>query len=346
MKPFSLLAKGIGAAALLATAGAQEGFTNFIRQVQSPSGVQYDVTVASTGERQSPLSIEGGGAQFELWTVKSSPLTSYLLANTKVGAYIPLASVAIRSEDPYAAIPRTRADRPFYVDIRVSGLTVDPTAPDAAKRVKFLRHVQSYGVGGTGVNLNRSLATLHTQSYITSNTNNQPGGVLTQTYTLSAVPGTDLAKRRGEERFSIFCLADTLSPESQLASQYIQIWPVATGQISGITEGQVIRSKMPPLSVSLADLYPDSRTYAQVYKGTAQLGVAGTIVPGLGVIRNNTVPTDEVLTLANYDTVFTSDGVWTLELLTSTPFGIDRLAKVTFTLNRSIQVNGNVTTME
>jgi hypothetical protein len=346
MKANSIFIKGLAMAALLTIADAQDGFTNFIRQVQSPSGVQYDVSVAASGERQSALSVEGGGAQFELWTVKSSPLTSYLLATTKVGAYIPLASVLIRSEDSYAAIPRTRADRPFWVDVAVSGLTTDAAAPDAAKRVKFLRHVQSYGAAGTGVNINRSQATLHTQSYITTNTSNQPNGLLTQTYTLNAVPGADRSKVRGEERFSVFCLADTLSPESQLASQYIQIWPVATGQITGIVEGQVIRSKMPSLSVSLMDLYPDSRTYAQVYKGTAQLGVNGTIVPGLGVIKNNTIPTDEVLTLANYDTIFTSDGVWTMELLTSTPFGIDRLAKVTFTLNRSIQVNGNVTTME
>jgi len=346
MNPIKSIATGFSLLALVAPAGAQEGFTNFIRQVQSPSGVQYDVSVAASGERQSPLSVENGGARFELWTVKSAPLTNYLLDTKYVGAYIPLATVNIRSEDTYSTIPRTRADRPFYVDIGVSGLSLDPTSPEAARKVKFLRHVQSYGAGGTGTNIDRTQATLHTQTYITENTTNYQDGLLKQTYTLTSVPGADRSKLRGEERFSIFCLADTLSPESQLASQYIQIWPVATGQISGIIEGQVIRGKMPSLSVSLIDLYPDSRSYAQVYKGPAQLGVVGTILPGLGVIKNNTIPTDEVLTLAGYDTVFTSDGIWTLELLTSTPFGIDRLAKVTFTLNRSIQVNGTVTTME
>jgi hypothetical protein len=324
---------------LATTARGQQGFTNFIRQVQSPSGVQYDVSVAASGERAAGLAVEEGGARFELWTVKSSPLTDYLLDTKYVGAYIPLASVVIRSEDTYSSIPRTRADRPYFVDVTVSGLSNDATLPDAAKRVKFLRHTQSYN-GGTGANINRKQATLLTQTYIDTN------GTQNLTYALNSVPGPNRAKIRSEERYSIFCLADTLSPESQLASQYIQIWPVAEGQISGITEGQEIRTKMPPLSVTLIDLYPDSRTYAQVYKGAAQLGVTGTIVPGLGVIKNNTIPTDEVLTLANYDTIFTSDGVWTLELLTATPFGIDRLAKVTFTLNRSIKINGTVTTME
>lgn len=341
MKKFPSIAAGLSLLAFAATAAAQDGFTNFIRQVQSPSGVQYDVSVASTGERQSPLSVESGGARFELWTVKSSPLTNYKLDTKYVGAYIPLAGVAIRTEDTaYTSIPRTRADRPYWVDVTVSGLSSDAAAPDAAKRVKLLRHTQSYGAGGTGVNIDRTQATLLSQSYITTN------GLQTLSYALSSVPGTDRSKIRGEERYSVFCLADSLSPESQLASLYIQIWPVATGQISGITEGQVIRGKMPSLSVSLIDLYPDSRSYAQVYKGAAQLGMVGTILPGLGVIKNQTIPTDEVLTLAGYDAVFTSDGIWTLELLTSTPFGIDRLAKVTFTLNRSIQVNGTVTTME
>lgn len=337
MKTIRIIAVSLLAHASLAN--AQEGFTNFIRQVQSPSGVQYDVSVAASGERQAGLSVETGGARFELWTVKSSPLTSYLLDTKYVGAYIPLASVTIRSEDSYGPIPRTRADRPYWVDISVSGLTSDVSAPDAAKRVKFLRHTQSYGTGN-GSTIDRSQATLLNQSFISSN------GSQTLTYELSSVPGADRSKIRGEERYSIFCLADTLSPESQLASKYIQIWPVATGQISGITANQIIRSKMPALSVTLVDLYPDSRTYAQVYKGAPQLGVTGSIVPGLGVIKNTNLPTDEVLTLANYDAVFTSDGVWTLELLTSTPFGVDRLATVTFTLNRSIQVNSNLTTIE
>lgn len=324
---------------LVSAARAQEGFTNFIRQVQSPSGVQYDVSVAAAGERQAGLSVETGGARFELWTVKSTPLTNYLLDTKYVGAYIPLAGVAIRTEDPYTTIPRTRADRPYWVDVTVSGLTANVDAPDAAKRVKFLRHTQSYGTGN-GSTIDRSQATLLTQSFISSN------GTQTLTYELNSVPGANRAKVRGEERYSVFCLADTLSPESQLASRYVQIWPVANAAITGITQNQIVRSKMPPISVTLQDLYPDSRTYAQVYPGSPALGKNGTIVPGLGVIKNQTIPTDEVLTLANYDAVFTSDGVWTMEILTSTPFGVDRLAFVTFTLNRSIRVNGNVTTME
>jgi len=53
-----------------------------------------------------------------------------------------------------------------------------------------------------------------------------------------------------------------------------------------------------------------------------------------------------VLSLTNYDSIFDSDGRWTMELLTSTPFGIDRLSYVSFDLDRTIEMNGTFTTIE
>ena len=59
-------------------------------------------------------------------------------------------------------------------------------------------------------------------------------------------------------------------------------------------------------------------------------------------------PANRVLVVNNYDSVFDSDGLWTMELLTdSTPvLGTDRLAYVSFTLNRTMKVNGTFTTIE
>ena len=326
--------------ALSTLASAQTAtYTNFIRQVQLPSGVQYDASVTPTGEQLSSLEINPGGARFELWTVKSSPLTNYLLDTKYVGTYVPISTVVIRSEDPYTTIPRTRADRPFYVDYSVSGLLSGATDPVASKSVTLLRHVQSYGAGGTGVGIDRTQATLYSQA--TLNTN----GAQTLTYAVNVIPGTDRTKIRGEERFSIFSVADYQSPAAQLASQYIQVWPVADGTIAGITNGQLVRFQIPNLTLTINDIYPDARVYAQAYMGAAQLGVSGAILPGSAVIVNDTIPQNRVLTLNKYDSVFTQDGVWTIELLTSTPFGIDRLAYITFTLNRSIKINGTVTTI-
>lgn len=334
--PFCLLA----ACLFSGFQASAQSYTNFIRQVQFPSGIQRDASVDSFGEQLSSLAIDPGGARFELWTVLSSPLTSYLLSSSYVGTYIPLATVQITSEDTSSEIPRTRADRPFYVNLTLTGLLSGATDPLPSKSVKFLHHVQSYGAGGTGVGIDRTQATLLTQSSIATN------GTQNLTFSINSVPGSDRAKVRGEERFAIFSLADYQAPESQLAAQFIQIWPVADGAIAGITSNQLIRYALPQLTLTLNDLYPNSTTYAQVYKGTAVLGTAGTIVPGSALVINDSVPQSRVLTVSKYDAVFDADGIWTLELLTRTPFGLDRLAYVTFTLDRTLKSNAAITTIE
>lgn len=315
-------------------------YTNFIRQVQYPSEVQWDASVAAAGQQLSALAIDPGGARFELWTVSSSGPTSYLLESCYVGTYIPVASVAIRSEDTTSAIPRTRADRPFYVDVTVNGLLSGSGDPEPSKSVKFLRHVQSYGVAGTGVDIDRTQAILLSQSSITTN------GTQNLTFAINSVPGANRAKVRGEERYSLFSLEDYQAPESQLASRYIQIWPVADGTIAGVANNQLVRYSLPQLTLTLNDLYPFSTTYLQAYKGSAQLGVTGKIVPGSALVINDSIPQSRVLTLTNYDSVFDDDGAWTLELVTKTPFGMDRLAYVTFNLDRTLKMNATLTTIE
>ncbi len=331
--------------AIACTSGAQSqttaaGYTNFIRQVQMSSGVQWDASVAATGEGISSLPIDTGGSRFELWTVRASPLTSYLLDTRYVSAYAPAAEVVIRSEDPYQVIPRTRADRPFHVDVSVNGLLSGATDPEPSKAVKLLRHAQCYGAGGTGDNLNRSQATLLSQSMITSN------GKQTLSFALNSVPSEDRTKVCGEERFSVYSQADGSLPESQLASLYVQIWPVADGSIAGLSANERVRFKVPQLTMTLNDLYPESRTYTQVYPGEPKLGVVGTIVPGTQLVLSQTVPVSRVLVVKDYDSVFDKDGLWTMEVLTVTPFGIDRLSHVTFTIDRTIKANGMFTTIE
>jgi hypothetical protein len=344
MKTFicSIIAASFGCGSWVAAQSTS--YTNFIRQIQFPGGVAYDASVAAAGQSLSQLAIDPGGARFELWTVNSQTLQASLLDTTYVGTYVPLAEVVIRSEDTTGEIPRTRADRPFEVDITISGILSGNEAPDAAKSVNYYEHVQSYGVGGTGIGIDRTQATLLSQSSITAN------GLVKRTFTVNLVPGADRSKVRGEQRFSVFSLDDTRgtyqAPASQLASQFIQIWPVADGSISGIAQGQLIRFSLPQLTVTANDLYPNSTTYAQVYQGNPQLGVTGTIVPGSAVIVNDSVPQNRILVVDNYDAVFDADGRWTMELLTKTPFGTDRLAYVSFDLDRTIEVNGAVTTIE
>ncbi len=328
-----------------ASAAETVSYTNYIRQYQMPSTVAWDAstTVLTSGSQLSELAINPGGARFEMWTMKSSSvsgLTEYLLDSQYVGTYVPVATVVVRSEDGSSSIPRTRADRPFYVDVTVSGLLSGATDPEPSKSVKFLRHVQSYGVGGTGVGINRAQATLLTQTSVTTN------GTQNLTFLVNSVPGADRSKVRGEERFSVFSLEDYQAPESQLSSQFIQIWPVADGTISGISSNQLIRFSIPTVTLALNDLYPNSTTYAQVYPGNQQLGKTGKIIPGSGLVVNDSVPQSRTLTLSDYDKVFDSEGRWTMEIVTVTPFGTDRLAYVSFDVDRTIKLNSILTTID
>lgn len=303
-------------------------FVFFIRQVLIPAGIIWDLPVERTGETLSQLSIDPGAARFELWAVDASTSGASLLDETVVGPYLPQASVRIRSEDPYPVLPRTRADRQFHVDITVAGLISDPVAPPESKSVAVTRRVQSYGTTGTGSGLDRSQATLLSTSSIATN------GVTTHTFALNSVPGEDRAKARGEERFTVSSLPSDLIPESVIASRFIQIWPVADGGITGISQGQAIGADVPEVSLRLNDLYPSSTTFARVYKGRPPAADTATVVPGSSITIDDSVPASRVVTFGNYGSVFDSDGLWTMELVTRTPFGTDRLAQVSFTVHR------------
>ncbi|MES2980789.1 MAG: hypothetical protein V4727_00620 [Verrucomicrobiota bacterium] len=346
MKTKYLIQLGV-ISALICGVNAQvvnSNYTNFIRQVQlpdSPVRVERTVDVDPVGQTLSPLEINPNGARFELHTVQAVPFVSTLLDTRYVGSYVPLAEATIRTEDLNSATPRTRADRPFYVDLVISGLhpAADTGAPASAKEVKFYHHVQSYGENGDGTEVDRTQATLSSQVAVTVN------GTQTLTYAVTTVPGADRAKVRGEERFSIYTLDDYQAPSSQLASQTVQIWPVAHGTISGIADGETIEFSTPTLTLAINDIYPDARVYAQIYKGEKRDdGHVGTVLPGSAVAVNESVPQNRLLTVSDWDSVLTENGTWTMELLTFTPFGIDRLDWVTFNVDRTISVRATQTT--
>lgn len=335
-------------------------YLNYIRQYQTPSGVAFDASdmVAQSGSQLSPLSIQKNGARFELWTFKSSSLSGiseYLLGSSYVASYIPTGKVTISSADTTSEVPRTQVGQNFYVTIECGGLLKGATDPEASKSVTFQHHVQSYGVGGDGVTIDRTQATLFKTVAITENTATPPTAL---TYTVTSIPGADLNKIRGEERFTLRSLPDERDDYKVASliidSSYIQIWPVSDGSIQGfdsLTKDKesglpLVRYSAPQITLTLNDLYPSSTTYAQVYKGAPQLGTEGTILDGSSLIINNSVPVSQVLILSDYEAVFTDDGQWTMELLTKTPFGITRLAYVTFTLDRTMKVKGTISTIE
>ncbi len=307
----------------------------FIRQQQLQNHLTFDIPVPQDGESLSPLAPGEAGSKFELWAVRGSPPAAYLLDTAVVSPYLPGATVTIRSEDPYPVLPRTRADRPFHVDVAVQGIDNTAEAPNSLKGVTLHRHVQSYGPGGTGAQVDRDQATLLSETAITTD------GEQTLSFAVSGIPGGGNQDARGEERFSLVSQAGYELPVPLLiSSRSIQVWPVAGGSISGLAPGQTIGPAVPEITFQLSDLYPSSTTFAQVYRGSPQSGITGTILPGSSITVDDSVPANRSLVLGNYGSVFDSDGLWTLEILTQTPFGTDRIAHVSFS------VQGLFTTIE
>lgn len=348
-------------------------YVNFIKQVQltTPNPTEiYLSNISPTGSDDSPMAINPEGARFEVWTVRSSPNNSFLLQSTYVSAVV--ATVVIDTEDPWgkepdtetftnvtyanptfsatrampknapAAVRRTRADRPFKVYVKTDGIKDAASSfPEAAKKMNFLRHLQSYGVGGTGNNIDRSQAILASPAQPQFTTNGVQNPLVVS---VSSIAGADRRKLRGEETFSVWTL-DT--PAEKLSSDYLQIWPMTDGVLSGISMNQVVKFAMPTVTFQYTDTYPGSETFAQIYKGEMRDNVQGLIVPGSHKNNTSTIPENNLETTGSeFDRMFDSDGRWTIEVLTVSPFDTIRLHYVTFTVDRTIEVNGSVTTIE
>jgi hypothetical protein len=161
------------------------------------------------------------------------------------------------------------------------------------------------------------------------------------------------------EQFSLWSLAvspDPNLPGEKISSDKVAIYPVCDGAISGIAMNQMVRFSMPTLTFVYNNVYPgptNSAVYAQIYKGE-RANVVGAIVPGSHKINS-------LLTLGNFtettggelDRLIDSDGRWTIELVSDSPFGLERMltpagtpAYVTFSVDRTIEVNGSFTTIE
>ena len=134
--------------ALHASAGATT-YVNFVRQIQQQgSGTVWDMPVAPVGAAPSALNLQTGGALFQLWTVEQPSAQNYLLDQKLVATYLPSASVTVTTLDSYKRAPRTRVDKPFTVQINVTGIVT--TATNGSKeqtRVMLQRYLGNYPSG-------------------------------------------------------------------------------------------------------------------------------------------------------------------------------------------------------
>ncbi len=339
MKKTSFL---IAALALLAahTVTAQD----FIRQTQLDDGLTIDHHIhTDSGDMVSLLPLPLEGSKFDLFARGNGDDTNlYWLDSKVINAYMPRATLVLQSEDP-AYPPRTRADRPYTLEFEVTGMLDDPEAPDYARQV-LLRHTggaypgEHYSFPG---NSGMGSALIGPDRIIAGNLSET-----SQTLTFLEHSTGDPTKTKGEETYTIFSLSGESSTNGvPLASQTIRIFPVGTGEIRGVTEGQVFLHRLPNLEFRLRDMYPRSLTYAQLYEGPADLGATG--VPIAVTVReyNTIIPQNENIRVEDWGDYISRDGIYTIELLTITPFNDqqpERLDHVTFEVKRTVRVDASL----
>jgi len=267
----------------------------------------------------------------------------HLLAEKTIGAYIPEARISLSSADPYFP-PRTRADQPYSASIAVSRLPVDTTdLPEGVPRKVTLArsyklyertlHVPAENGSGQGT---------YDQGYeFTKN------GTFTFPTIYQALPGASPTKAIGEESFTASVKLG--NSQAAIGSATIQIWPVATAKIEGIEPGKRYLEAPPGAQIVLTELYPDSVTYAQIYPGPPALGTNGIKLPSSVFSVNTFAPQNAVVPLADLTVGLGEDGIYTIEVLTITPFNSrqpERIAYVSFDLKRTISIRAMSATME
>lgn len=318
--------------ALPAVAGLADNI-HFIRQNQQDTKIIWDMPVDSKGQAPSALALESGGALFQLWSISSSPPRDYLLDQKLVGAYLPKAAIKVVTLDPNGTVPRTRVDQPFRVEIQISDLLTGSEFPLAASSVLLERHVASYTPEQTVLDpVGVISGTPLSSGYLSAN------GQHVMAFPASALTASDPTKASGEEHFVIHALADGTIPQTQIASAMVQVWPVASGEIKGISSGDQIRFQLPQVELLLHDLYPRSDTYLLLFQGTQITGTDGTIVKAFPMDRD--VSASQVLRVSELESKLTDDGDYTLVLVSETVFGREMLCDpVTFNIRRTIEVN-------
>jgi hypothetical protein len=350
----------LGMIALAPLLVAQEASEAWVRQTDLATGLVYDMPQTGTGGSYlAPLPVSDTGARFELFARGTAWDTNIYLLDTKIiRAYMPSASITISTEDDYIRgdessgnyVKRTRADRPISVHATIGGL-VAGSAVLAEQSVYLGIKARNYDPEVYSA-LDQPQYTLH--EYNLGNGDFTLGPIYHELNTGTLTEGC------GEQTYTFIRYASDGVPDTILAQPKVEIWPIATATADKITEGQVFNDRIPIIPLTLKHLYPDSRTYVQVYPGAAELGKTGTVVTGTersyGRYYNPTqveeptnVPQDVSISLEDLSNYAAADGIYTVEVITETPFysrAPERLLHITFEVDRVISSRGQLSTSE
>ena len=305
--------------------------SEIIRQTQLTSGVTWDYHPSSKkGKVWSPIPIDQGGSLFSLYssTGQATPSQIQKLDESTMGSAFPRIEISTQSDDPHQPT-RTRADQAFKVTVKQNGPQRKPISIQHT-RLKYNPTTHSHTPGTSGKQSWFQLPVKPTQH-----------GTFHPT-----IPSEDARLAEGEETFTAYSTGPTGKQLHPLKSTSIQVWPVASVNISGITAHQTYKStaKLQNVSVQCHDLYPDSITYVQIYRGEQRLGTLGRILPQTVIRFDTKVPQDQKIPLGDWSKTL-RDGPYTLEVLHITPFNQrkpERLAHISFVIDRGMHASGLV----
>lgn len=376
---------------LTSLATSQAAVTFYIKQVQEGAGgeegLSTDVYIenselltenkSSSGTHTALMEVGEYGSTFYLYVqgIGDPDGPPVLLDQKFVGQYVASANIEVTSADPYVPT-RTRANEPYTVKITssnqqwytaVNGGTAPEISWDPSK-IKVEATYEKQDREGAALSSGTiDLDSSSEETALTMVAGNETEIIVSSTNIPadvdpdgSTVPRPSDSSLTGKETFLIQAESDTdLNGDSiyrTVGSGSIQIWPRAQGRISGLIQGDRITRSMPDVDIYLYDLYPNSTTYATIYKGEANL--SGNVIPvytsfKLGPYNQptpiGTVDAPAMIPVTNWDQYVTEDGIYTLEVNTITPFNDgnpERILAVTFEVDRTIQLVGSTTTSE
>lgn len=306
------------------------------RNLQNDGFIRKEV--ADQGDMISEMAIPAGGSEFTIWAREDrgnqAPIMHQVGVDT-VGAYLPTGTLSITTPDPYSGgIPRTRVDQGFTLHGDVGGLKgSDPSTPLAAQKVLLDHRVELFDYQDETLT-SLSDSELFEQSFVEKN------GKIEEPY-LGNLPGNDVYTESGIETFKLYALPDGQIAQMELAEAQVQIWPLAECNVSGLDSG-VTYQTIPDITFDLKNLYPKSETYLRYYAGSQSIESTGTRILDVQILVDQNVPRDGSLVLESPERFFDQAGVWTIEVLTDTPFGTERLEFLELNVDSDLEIRGGL----
>ena len=291
-------------------------------------GVLWDQPAEATPATAFPRN----GTLMQSWKIDPARGQEFLTDQKIAASYLPSAEITVRTLDPEGRIPRTRVDQPFTVEIRTAGLLSAPGLPVSATSVLLERHLGNYQPDDDVLDPAAVRSGEPCSSGLIG-----ANGLTRLRFPASALSAADPTKACGEEHFVLHVLAGESLPNTQIAAAVVQVWPVASATIAGISSGETLTGRLPELSLTLLDLYPHSETTLLLFEGTQINGATGQ--PVMSFPLNRETCESHAISVPDLDGKISANGTYTLALVSETVFGRELLCDpVTFQVERPAPV--------